>query len=255
MTTATDDLGLLRAFEPVVRYNRGELFYPAAVEGTSPSATCSSAPPRTTPACSSPGEVTPDRWSASRPRPAKACTCASCRSRSAASSSRDGGCDRIASGSAHPAGSRASVCSRGSSTRASPHPSCCAAPSRAARRPPPRSSTSVRASDPRYVYHGRVVRRNGWICLHYLYFYFMNDYRSTFYGVNDHEADWEQVFIYLEDAPDGPRPVWMRPLPTTTPATSCGAAGTTRRSRSPATTRSSTRAPGPMPRTSSAVST
>ena len=37
----------------------------------------------------------------------------------------------------------------------------------------------------------------------------MNDYRSTFYGVNDHEADWEQVFIYLEDAPDGPKPVWI----------------------------------------------
>jgi hypothetical protein len=37
----------------------------------------------------------------------------------------------------------------------------------------------------------------------------MNDYRSTFHGVNDHEADWEQVFIYLEDAPGGPRPVWI----------------------------------------------
>jgi hypothetical protein len=68
---------------------------------------------------------------------------------------------------------------------------------------------AMRAADPRYVYHGRVLRRNGWICLQYLFFYFMNDYRSTFYGVNDHEADWEQVFIYLEDAPDGPRPVWI----------------------------------------------
>ncbi len=64
-------------------------------------------------------------------------------------------------------------------------------------------------NDPRYVYYGRVVRRRGWIVLHYLYFYFMNDYRSTFHGVNDHEADWEQVLVYLEDAPDGPRPVWI----------------------------------------------
>jgi hypothetical protein len=64
-------------------------------------------------------------------------------------------------------------------------------------------------ADPRYVYHARVVRENGWICLHYLYFHFMNDYRSTFNGVNDHEADWEQVFIYLEDAPDGVKPVWI----------------------------------------------
>jgi hypothetical protein len=63
--------------------------------------------------------------------------------------------------------------------------------------------------DPRVLYHARVVRRNGWIVLHYLYFYFMNDYRSTFGGVNDHESDWEQVFIYLDDAPDSPRPVWI----------------------------------------------
>ena len=147
---------------------------------------------------------------ASRPRPARACTCASSRSRSAASSSRDGACGRIASGSAHPAGSRASVCSRGSSTRASPPRSCCAAPCPGGTAAAAQIKyEAVRASDPRYVYHGRVVRRNGWICLHYLYFYFMNDYRSTFYGVNDHEADWEQVFIYLEDAPDGPRPVWI----------------------------------------------
>src|SRR3954452_886153 len=65
------------------------------------------------------------------------------------------------------------------------------------------------AADSRYVYHGRVVRQDGWICLQYLFFYFMNDYRSTFHGVNDHEADWEQVFVYLEDAPEGPAPVWI----------------------------------------------
>jgi hypothetical protein len=68
---------------------------------------------------------------------------------------------------------------------------------------------AVFANDPRYVYYGRVVRRRGWIVLQYLYFYFMNDYRSTFHGVNDHEADWEQVFVYLEDAPEGPAPVWI----------------------------------------------
>jgi len=65
------------------------------------------------------------------------------------------------------------------------------------------------AQDPRVSYHARVVRRNGWVVLHYLFFYFMNDYRSTFGGANDHEADWEQVFVYLDDAPDGPRPVWI----------------------------------------------
>ncbi len=83
------------------------------------------------------------------------------------------------------------------------------------------------AQDPRVSYHARVVRRNGWVVLHYLFFYFMNDYRSTFNGANDHEADWEQMFIYLEPRPEGVRPVWIvtltrlkwaRPLPSRTGA-------------------------------------
>jgi hypothetical protein len=68
---------------------------------------------------------------------------------------------------------------------------------------------AVRKVDPRYVYHGRVLRSEGWIVLHYMYFYFMNDWRSTFSGANDHESDLEQAFVFLEDAPDGPRPVWF----------------------------------------------
>jgi hypothetical protein len=67
----------------------------------------------------------------------------------------------------------------------------------------------ARQADQRFVYYGRVIRENGWTCLHYLYFYFMNDYRSSFHGVNDHEADWEQVFIYLEETPEGPLPIWV----------------------------------------------
>lgn len=68
---------------------------------------------------------------------------------------------------------------------------------------------AARARDPRYVYHGRVVRSDGWIVLHYLFFYFMNDWRSTFQGANDHESDWEQCFVFLEESPEGPRPVWF----------------------------------------------
>ena len=68
----------------------------------------------------------------------------------------------------------------------------------------------ARGADPRYIYHGRVVRQDGWLVLHYMWFYFMNDFRSTFSGANDHEADWEQAFIYLEEPPKGePRPVWI----------------------------------------------
>jgi len=68
----------------------------------------------------------------------------------------------------------------------------------------------ARAADPRYIYHGRVVRQDGWLVLHYMWFYFMNDFRSTFAGANDHESDWEQAFVYLEEPPgEEPRPVWI----------------------------------------------
>lgn len=69
---------------------------------------------------------------------------------------------------------------------------------------------AIRAEDPRYVYYARVVRRDGWIILHYMYFYAMNDWRSTFFGANDHEADMEQAFVVLEDRGDeAPGPIWV----------------------------------------------
>ena len=68
----------------------------------------------------------------------------------------------------------------------------------------------IHAQDPRISYHGRVVRRDGWIILHYLFFYAMNDWRSTFDGANDHEADWEQAFVILEAKADGSaEPSWF----------------------------------------------
>ncbi len=64
--------------------------------------------------------------------------------------------------------------------------------------------------DPRRVYYGRVVRSADWIALHYLYFYSMNNWRSNFFGVNDHEADWEQVFVFLAESDTGkPEPHWV----------------------------------------------
>ena len=63
---------------------------------------------------------------------------------------------------------------------------------------------------PRRVYYGRVVRDGGYIILHYLFFFAMNDWRSSFHGVNDHESDWEQIFIYLSDEGDAPpQPRWV----------------------------------------------
>jgi hypothetical protein len=59
-------------------------------------------------------------------------------------------------------------------------------------------------------YYGRVTRDRGFIALQYWFFYAMNDWRSTFAGVNDHEADWEQVTVFLPDPPvSSARPAWV----------------------------------------------
>lgn len=69
------------------------------------------------------------------------------------------------------------------------------------------------AERPGHAYYGRVVREGGYIACQYFFFYVMNDFRSTFFGVNDHEADWEQVIVYLtEPAPgtsDEPTLSWV----------------------------------------------
>jgi hypothetical protein len=51
-----------------------------------------------------------------------------------------------------------------------------------------------------YRYHGRVIRQNGWVVLQYWLFYPFNDWRSGFFGANDHEADWEKIFVYLSES-------------------------------------------------------
>ena len=68
----------------------------------------------------------------------------------------------------------------------------------------------IRERDPRIVYHGRVIREGRWVILHYMFFYAMNDWRSTFDGANDHEADLEQCFVVLEQFDDGTMaPAWF----------------------------------------------
>ena len=61
-----------------------------------------------------------------------------------------------------------------------------------------------------HPYYGRVVRAGGYVALQYWIFYPFNDWRSRIYGVNDHEADWEQVVVYLAEQVDGPPiPSWV----------------------------------------------
>src|SRR5919202_1913474 len=61
----------------------------------------------------------------------------------------------------------------------------------------------ILAEHEHYRYHGRVLRQDGWVVLQYWFFYAFNDWRSGFFGANDHEADWEKVFVYLSGSPSG----------------------------------------------------
>ncbi|TPG28310.1 hypothetical protein EAH80_27600 [Mycobacterium hodleri] len=61
-----------------------------------------------------------------------------------------------------------------------------------------------------FRYYAHISSHGGYVVVQYWFFYAMNDWRSTFGGVNDHEADWEQVTVFLvpvvEDAGPASRP-------------------------------------------------
>ncbi|MFI5958032.1 hypothetical protein [Cryptosporangium sp. NPDC051539] len=65
----------------------------------------------------------------------------------------------------------------------------------------------LRADRP--TYYGRVLRDDPWIVCQYWFFYSFNNWRSAFGGVNEHEADWEQVTIYLDGTLEHPEPRWV----------------------------------------------
>jgi hypothetical protein len=60
----------------------------------------------------------------------------------------------------------------------------------------------------KYTYYGRVTRQNGWTILQYWYFFCFNSWRSGFHGVNDHESDWEMVTIYMYEQDGQLIPEW-----------------------------------------------
>ncbi|MGI9609163.1 MAG: hypothetical protein ACR2NL_02610, partial [Acidimicrobiia bacterium] len=57
------------------------------------------------------------------------------------------------------------------------------------------------------VTYARAVKAGEWLVLHYAYFYLFNDWRSSYRGLNDHEGDWEQAWIFC-DPRDG-SPQWV----------------------------------------------
>jgi transposase-like protein len=214
-----DDAWLLQQYEPVLRFTQGELFLPMPVENYLES--CSlwrAAGPRRAMArrgaaerLCAPGELTPARLAqlgassgqdlslrfverGLRRRELRAWRSATERPRLAAGTSRFAAVGLL--GRLIDAVLRLSLLARG--------------------RVP---GGTAAAADQQYrahgdpddcPYYGRVTRDRGFLALQYWFFYAMNDWRSTFGGVNDHEADWEQVTVFLPDPPDpSARPAWV----------------------------------------------
>ncbi len=68
---------------------------------------------------------------------------------------------------------------------------------------------AILEESPHYTYYGRVVRQNGWIILQYWFFFCFNGWRSGFHGVNDHESDWEMATVYLYEQDGQLIPEWV----------------------------------------------
>jgi hypothetical protein len=83
-------------------------------------------------------------------------------------------------------------------------------------------------------YYGRVVREGGDTVCQYWFVCPFNDWRSTFHGVNDHEADWEPSPSSSSPTTAGCARPGRRPRTTTT-ARHSGGAGTTPESAGRAT--------------------
>ncbi len=210
-TASEEDLALLRAHEPIVRYTRGELFFPTAVGPY-------------VEACSlwrgeeqgsaervvAPGDLGLERLCeealGNRQRPLQLRFVAEPLNRADYRRWRRLPRERLDAGTRFTttgmfgrlvdAGIRASLLLRGKVAAG------LAAAAEIGYR--------ERLEADRFTYYGRVVRDGGYVCLQYWYFYGMNDWRSTFAGINDHEADWEMITVYLAERPEAPpQPAWV----------------------------------------------
>ena len=207
-----DDLALLRRYEPVVRFTEGENFFPMAADSYVGACDLLFGAPGVQPFVIVPaGELTLERLASERPRPGEerylrfvprpmdGLSLARWNRRpdrpvfhAPGRLARVGLFARLVD-----AGFNASLLVRGRV----PGGTAAAAAQRYA---------AIRQHDQRLVYHGRIVRKDGWVVLHYLFLYCMNDWRSSFFGANDHEADLEQAFVVLEDVDGGePIPRWF----------------------------------------------
>jgi hypothetical protein len=207
----TDDVALLRRFEPIIRFTQGEYFLPASVDDYVRQCELLEHAVKGDAAIVAPkGSLTLDRLvelGRDQPRPGQYLRFVDqpfsrfevARWRVRGDRPRFHGAVRLARVGVLSRGldalSRASLIFRGSNAGGAE--AAAETQYRTAMRPD------------HHPYYGRVVRDSGYTVLQYWYFYAYNDWRSRVYGVNDHEADWEQVIIYLASEGDDLRPVWI----------------------------------------------
>lgn len=209
--TAADQLALLRRFEPILRFTAGELFLPASVDDYVRCCELLSRGPdgRRTVVVGK-GALTVDRLveiGIGHPRPGQFLRFVDepfnrrqvTRWRTRADRPRFHNASRLARVGVLSRGvdalSRASLMVRGkvvNGTEAAAEV---------------QYRTQMRPDH--HPYYGRVVQECGYTVLQYWYFYVFNDWRSRVYGVNDHEADWEQITVYLVERDGEFRPAWI----------------------------------------------
>ncbi|MFO7589964.1 MAG: hypothetical protein R6X23_03590 [Acidimicrobiia bacterium] len=203
-STPTDDLALLRRFEPIVRLTDGERFMPSSVDEYVAACSLRARTDSGVMTLVAPGRLTLDRLAAAEGgRSGTFLQFVSEDERRAGAKvqwrTRHAGLTRLARVGF--VGRVADVLFQVSLIMRRTVPSGVAAIAAA------KAARLGMHERPRY--YARVVRDGGWTVLHYLFFYAMNDWRSTFGGVNDHEADWEQVMVFCEETDAGVTPRWV----------------------------------------------
>jgi hypothetical protein len=204
-----DTVALLRRYEPVVRLTRGELFHPSSVEGYLARAALLRGSGGSTEVLAVPGTLTPAALAAlgaqHRGEPL------SLRYVQQPMGRQD--LRRWRRGTPHPLRTRSGAAATGLLARVVPALMRLSLHLRgkvpggwtAAAHEQTRSAPDAGACH----YYGHVLRDGGYLVLQYWFFYPMNDWRSTFGGVNDHEADWEQVSVVLAEDDAVPTPAWV----------------------------------------------
>jgi hypothetical protein len=211
----SDDLTLLRAFEPVVRFTKGEYFYPVSVHNYVQNAALWTELPDG----ESVIEAAPETFDSSMIGPMDEAIAGQTSSLSGIMTGADSGkahiplkdrpprltgASRLAAvgllGRLIDALNRLSLIFRGSVPGGSAAKSFLL--------------QQAHLEPDRPAYYGRVVRDGDWLICQYWFFYSFNNWRSAFGGVNEHEADWEQVTIFLDgtgelDESGLPAPRWV----------------------------------------------